>query len=231
MATINKQDFIDSEMNEKFTAKKKDLEFIQESDFGNFDIMGPDNRSIFRPENIEWAKQNVFAIGDGDNRMMLYELPVGPVPEDVLYSFEFNGDCHVGYLLIVKTRMEPVILKSGHPSKNKTEEKSYYVMASCNFYNDNIEVNVIDDFSRLTPLIRFNVPNSLFGFSTPRDYYNHYKKTIADNEERRRMRPMMVTVGMWEDVQAELKRLNEKIEELENELSENYTRRYNSEEE
>lgn len=229
MATINKIDVLDREMYEKFEAKKKDLEFIQESDFGNFDIMGPDNRSIFRPENIEWAKKNVFTI-DEYNLLMLCELPVGPVPEDVLYSFKLNGDCHVGYLLAVKTRMEPVILKSGRPSKTKTEEKNYYVMASYNFYNDNIEMNVLSDY-RITPLIHFNIQKTKNIINTPEDYYEYYKQALKNNEEKRRSNPMMVTVGMWEDVQAELKRLNEKIEELENDLSENYTRRYNSEEE
>ena len=49
MATINKQDFIDSEMNEKFTAKKKDLEFIRETNNEYFKHKGPDKRSIFCP--------------------------------------------------------------------------------------------------------------------------------------------------------------------------------------
>lgn len=229
MATINKQDFIDSEMNEKFTAKKKDLEFIRETNNEYFKHKGPDKRSIFCPESIEWAKDNVFSM-DEDNLLIIYELPVGPVPEDVLYSFEFNGDCHVGYLLAVKTRMEPVILKSGRPSKTKTEERSYYVMASYNFYNDNIEINVLSDY-RITPLIHFNIWETAESISTPEEYYEYYKQALKNNEEKRLSNPMMITVGMWEDVQAELKRLNEKIEELENELSENYTRRYNSEEE
>jgi hypothetical protein len=81
--------------------------------------------------------------------------------------------------------------------------------------------------------MRFKVYDPVEGerFLNPEAYYEHYKETLKRNEERRRSKQMVITVGMWEDLQKEIKRLENMIQENANDVSENYERRYRSEEE
>ena len=223
-----------SEAEQKYAEKIKELEFIKKSDSEFFDTKGPDKLSLFRPENIKWAVKNVFSPADGFSYYPLYDLYAHDVMKfDMLYAFKHCADQHVGFILDIITEEEPVILSSGRPSKNKTNFKKYYIVASYNFYTGNIEVNVLDANIQMTPLMRFKVYDPVEGerFLNPEAYYEHYKETIKRNEERRRSKQMVITVGMWEDMRAEIKRLEQMIKENANDVSENYTRRYRSEEE
>jgi len=140
----------------------------------------------------------------------------------MLYSFKYKANEHAGYVLETITEQEPLVLPSGRLSKNKKEDKKYYVVASYNFYTGNIEVNVLDASVSMTPLMKFKCPE---------DYYILYKRTIEAAERERRNKPMLITVGMWEYLQKEIKRLENMIKENANDVSENYERRYRSEEE
>ena len=221
------------EAKKKYAELIKELEFIKKSDSEYFDVKGPDKLCMFRPENVQWAKDNVFSITIEDNYYPLYMKCEGLIVHNMLYAFKHCADQHVGYILDVFTEEEPVILSSGRPSKNKTEEKKYYIVASYNFYTGNIEVNVLDASIQMTPLMRFKVYDPVEGerFLNPEAYYEHYNETVKRNEERRRSKQMVITVGMWEDLQKEIKRLENMIQENANDVSENYTRRYRSEEE
>ena len=212
----------------------KELDFIKKSDSEFFDTKGPDKLSLFRPENIKWAVKNVFSPADGFSYYPLYDLYAHDVMKlDMLYAFKHCADQHVGFILEIVTEEEPLVLPSGRLSKNKTEEKKYYVTASYNFYTGNIEVNVLDSSVSMTPLMKFKVYNPEGGvrFLNPKAYYEHYKNTLKQNEENRRSKQMVITVGMWEDLQKEIKRLENMIQENANDVSENYERRYRSEEE
>jgi hypothetical protein len=222
------------EAKQKYAESIKELEFIKKSDSEFFDTKGPDKLSLFRPENIKWAVKNVFSPADGFSYYPLYDLYAHDVMKlDMLYAFKHCADQHVGFILEIVTEEEPLVLPSGRLSKNKTEEKKYYVTASYNFYTGNIEVNVLDSSVSMTPLMKFKVYNPEGGvrFLNPKAYYEHYKNTLKQNEENRRSKQMVITVGMWEDLQKEIKRLENMIQENANDVSENYERRYRSEEE
>ena len=220
-----------NDANQKYADLIKELDFIKKSDSEFFDTKGPNKLCMFRPENVQWAKENVFSPNDDSNRITLYDLYVKePITLDMLYSFSYYADQHVGYILDIITEEEPLVLPSGRLSKNKIEEKKYYVTAS---YNCNIEVNVIDASVQMTPLMRFKIINIHEGevFLNPEAYYEHYKATVKQNEERRRSQPLTITVGMWEDLQDAIKRLENMINENAEDVSENYARRYCSKEE
>jgi len=222
------------EAKQKYAELIKELDFIKKSDSEFFDTKGPDKLSLFRPENIKWAVKNVFSPADGFSYYPLYDLYAHDVMKlDMLYAFKHCADQHVGFILEIVTEEEPLVLPSGRLSKNKTEEKKYYVTASYNFYTGNIEVNVLDSSVSMTPLMKFKVYNPEGGvrFLNPKAYYEHYKNTLKQNEENRRSKQMVITVGMWEDLQKEIKRLENMIQENANDVSENYERRYRSEEE
>ena len=219
------------EAKQKYAELIKELDFIKKSDSEFFDTKGLDKLCMFREKNVMWARENVFS--PYDFTMSLYPEADGKIHSYMLYSFKYRADEHVGYVLETITEQEPLVLPSGRPSKNKTENKNYYVVASYNFYSGNIEVNVLDASVQMTQLMRFKVYDPVEGerFLNPEAYYEHYKKTLKRNEERRRSKQMTITVGMWEDMQAEIKRLEQMIKENANDVSENYTRRYRSEEE
>lgn len=222
------------EAEQKYAEKIKELEFIKKSDSEFFDTKGPDKLCMFRPENVQWAKDNVFFPADNSSYYLLYNLyDKEPVVLDMLYAFKHCADQHVGFILDIITEEEPVMLKSGRPSKNKTNFKKYYVVASYNFYTGNIEMNVLDSSVSMSPLMRYRIIDPINGerFLNPEAYYEHYKASVKRNEENRRSKQMTITVGMWEDMQAEIKRLENMIRENANDVSENYTRRYRSEEE
>lgn len=230
----SRKSMIINDAKQKYAELIKELDFIKESDREFFDTKGPNKLCMFRPENVQWAKENVFSPNDDSNRITLYDLYVKePITLDMLYSFSYYADQHVGYILDIITEEEPLVLPSGRLSKNKTEEKKYYVTASYNFYTGNIEVNVIDASVQMTPLMRFKIINIHEGevFLNPEAYYEHYKATVKQNEERRRSQPLTITVGMWEDLQDAIKRLENMINENAEDVSENYERRYRSEEE
>ena len=227
----SRKSMIINDANQKYADLIKELDFIKKSDSEFFDTKGPNKLCMFRPENVQWAKENVFSPNDDSNLITLYDLYVKePITLDMLYSFSYYADQHVGYILDIITEEEPLVLPSGRLSKNKTEEKKYYVTAS---YNCNIEVNVIDASVQMTPLMRFKIINIHEGevFLNPEAYYEHYKATVKQNEERRRSQPLTITVGMWEDLQDAIKRLENMINENAEDVSENYARRYRSEEE
>ena len=209
-----------SEAKEKYAELIKELDFIKKSDSEFFDIKGPDKLCMFREKNVMWARENVFS--PYDFTMSLYPEADGKIHSYMLYSFKYRADEHVGYVLETITEQEPLVLPSGRLSKNKKKDKKYYVVASYNFYTGNIEVNVLDASVSMTPLMKFR---------RPEDYYILYKRTIEAAERERRNKPMLITVGMWEDLQKEIKRLENMIQENANDVSENYERRYRSEEE
>ena len=208
------------EAKQKYAELIKELEFIKKSDSEYFDVKGPDKLCMFREKNVMWARENVFS--PYDFTMSLYPEADGKIHSYMLYSFKYKADEHVGYVLETITEQEPLVLPSGRLSKNKTEDKKYYVVASYNFYTDNIEVNVLEASVSMTPLMKFRCPE---------DYYILYKRTIEAAERERRNKPLLITVGMWEDLQKEIKRLENMIQENANDVSENYERRYRSEEE
>jgi hypothetical protein len=219
------------EAEQKYAELIKELEFIKESDSEFFDTKGLDKLCMFREKNVMWARENVFS--PYDSTMSLYPEADGKIHSYMLYSFKYRADEHVGYVLETITEQEPLVLPSGRLSKNKTEDKKYYVVASYNFYSGNIEVNVLDASVSMTPLMRFKVydPEKGKRFLNPEAYYEHYKASVKRNEERRREKTMTITVGMWEDMQKEIKRLENMINEHAKDVSENYERRYRSEEE
>ena len=230
----NKKSMLIDEAKQKYAELIKELEFIKKSDSEYFDVKGPDKLCMFRPENVQWAKDNVFFPADNFSFYPLYNLyDKEPVVLDMLYSFKHCADQHVGFILEIVTEEEHLVLPSGRMSKNKTEEKKYYVTASYNFYSGNIDVNVLDSSVSMTPLMKFKVYNPEGGvrFLNPKAYYEHYKNTLKQNEENRRSKQMVITVGMWEDLQKEIKRLEQMIKEKADDVSENYPRRYRSEEE
>ena len=231
---VSRKSMIINDAKQKYAELIKELDFIKESDREFFDTKGPNKLCMFRPENVQWAKENVFSPNVDSNRIILYDIYVKePTTLDMLYSFSYYADQHVGYILDIITEEEPFVLPSGRLSKNKTEEKKYYVTASYNFYTGNIEVNVIDASVRMNPLMIFKNIYVTNGekFLNPEAYYKHYKSTVKQNEERRRSQPLTITVGMWEDLQNALKRLENMINENAEDVSENYERRYRSEEE
>lgn len=229
----NKKSMLIDEAKQKYAELIKELEFIKKSDSEYFDVKGPDKLCMFRPENVQWAKENIFFPADNSSFYPLYNLYDKEPVVNMLYAFKHCADQHVGYILEVITEQEPVVLKSGRPSKNKTEEKKYYIVVSYNFYTGNIEMNVLDDSVSMTPLMRFKIIDPIEGerFLNPEAYYEHYKANVKQNEENRRTKQMVITVGMWEDMQAEIKRLENMIKENADDVSENYARRYRSEEE
>ena len=212
-----------SEAREKFTEKIRSLEFIKKND--NYGLKGKDGLSIFRPHNMLTVKDKYFRPREA---MMTVQERIDSnasrKPENILWGFKYKADQHIGYILENVRVTEPVILKSGKPSKNKTVEKFYMIVASYNFYTNNVELNVLDDSYK-------NSMESLAYAETPEKFLETYKQYAKEFEEVRRSQKMTVTVGIWEDMLAKIEKINNRINELEHDLSENYTRRYNSQEE
>ena len=222
-----KRNQIISEAREKYAEKINSLKFIEEKD-DMYGPLGDDKLSIFRPHNITKIVDEVFHVCDVDyidddyrDKLNSYK---NEMRSDVLFGFKYHGDEHVGYVLCTFSCMEPVILKSGRPSKIKTEEKDYAVVAGYNFYTNNIDVIFLEgsDRFRLTPLVKAE---------TPEEFYKDYEEYCDILETRHREEKMTITVGMWEDMQEQIRKLSSRIDELEHDLSENYSRRYNSIEE
>ena len=210
----------------EFADKINSLNYIKEND-NSFGPTGDDGLSIFRPHNISKAVDEIFHIVDVDyiddnyrEKLKSYEYALSP---DVLFGFKYRADEHIGYVLKTFSCIEPVMLMSGRPSKSKTEEKNYAVIASYNFYSGNIDVNVIE--SRTVTLM------ALAKTDSPEQFYKDYQEYCDILEVKRRDKKMIITTGMWEDMQNQIRKLSERIDELKNNLSENYERRYNSMEE
>lgn len=223
MDAQRKQQLI-SEAEEKFAEKIRSLEFIKKND-NEWGPKGEDGLSVFRTKNMLAIKDRYFRPIDA-------AMPIGERIKqnarqklsNVLWGFKYKADEHIGYILDVIRETEPVMLKSGKPSKNKTEEKCYDVVASYNFYSSNIEVNVLDAYY-------VNDFENLAYAETPEQFFNEYKRLEKEAEEKRRSQKMTITVGQWEDMLAKIDKVNNRLNELEHDLSENYERRYNSQEE
>ena len=216
-----------SEAMEKYAEKINSLKFIKEKD-DMYGPLGDDKLSIFRPHNITKIVDEVFHVCDVDYLDDDYREKLNSyknaMRSDVMFGFKYHGDEHVGYVLRTFSCMEPVILKSGRPSKTKTEEKDYAVVAAYNFYTNNIDVILLEGSERsiLTPLVKTD---------TPEQFYKDYKDYCDILEIRHRDEKMIITTGMWEDMQKQIRELSNRIDELEQDLSENYSRIYNSMEE
>lgn len=216
-----------SEAREKYTEKINSLQFIKERD-SKYGLTGEDGLSIFRPHNITKIVDEVFHVCDVDYLDDDYREKLNSyknaMRSDVLFGFNYHGDEYVGYVLRTFSCIEPVILKSGRPSKTKTEEKDYTVVAAYNFYTNNIDVILLEGSERflLTPLVKAD---------TPEQFYKDYKEYCDILEIRHREEKITITAGMWEDMQEQIRKLSNRIDELERDLSENYSRRYNSLEE
>lgn len=213
-----------SEVKEKYAEKINSLKFIKEKD-NMYGPLGEDKLSIFRPHNITKIVDEVFHFCDVDYLNDDYREKLNSyknaMRSDILFGFKYCANEYVGYVLCTFTCTEPVILKSGRPSKNKTEEKYYTVVTAYNFYTNNIDVILLEDSDRLllTPLVKAD---------TPEQFYKDYKIYCDILETRRRDEKMTITVGMWEDMQEQIRKLSNRIDELKIDLSENYSRRYNS---
>lgn len=212
-----------SEAREKFAEKIRSLEFIKKND--NCGLKSKDGLSIFRPHNMLTVKDKYFRPREA---MMTVQERIDSnasrKPENILWGFKYKADQHIGYILENVRVTEPMILKSGKPSKNKTVEKFYIVVASYNFSTNNVELNILDDSYK-------NSMESLAYAETPEKFIETYKQYAKEFEKERRAQKMTVTVGIWEDMLNEIKKLSNRIDALENNLSENYTKRYNSQEE
>ena len=213
-----------SEAREKYAEKINSLKFIEEKD-SIYGPLGEDGLSIFRPHNITKIVDEIFHVCDVDYLDDDYREKLNSyknaMSSDVLFGFKYRADEHVGYVLCTFSCMEPVILKSGRPSKIKTEEKDYTVVAAYNFYTNNIDVILLEGSERLllTPLVMAD---------TPEQFYKDYKEYCDILETRHRDEKMTITNGMWEDMQEQIRKLTNRIDELERDLSENYSRKYNS---
>lgn len=213
-----------SEAREKYAEKINSLKFIEEKD-SIYGPLGEDGLSIFRPHNITKIVDEIFHVCDVDYLDDDYREKLNSyrnaMRSDVLFGFKYRADEHIGYVLYTFSCMEPVILKSGRPSKTKTEEKDYAVVAAYNFYTNNIDVILLEGSERsiLTPLVKAD---------TPAQFYKDYKDYCDILEIKRRNEKMTITTGMWEDMQEQIRKLSNRIDELERDLTENYSRRYNS---
>ena len=215
-----------SDAYDKYADRIESLDFIKDK-HNSHGSKAYDGLSIFRPHNITKAVDEVFHVCDidyidDDYRTAItswkYELPT-----DVLFGFKYQGDEHIGYVLEQFEETEPLILKSGRLSKNKTEQKKYATIASYNFYSGNVEVNVLDEsyIKSMTPLVRAN---------TPEDFLNDYNEYCSILEVNRRDEVITITRGEWEDMLSEIRKLKERIDEMDRDLRDNYTRRHNSRE-
>lgn len=212
-----------NEAYEKYAEKIKSLEYISDNDSIYSSTRCKDGLSIFYPHHI---KEIDAEMSSGKTLTLTQRIKLNNERKsaDFLYGFKWRGDEHVGYILDRFIRNEPVLLKSGKTSKKKTYLESYAVVASYNFYSGNVEVNIltgseIDSMEYLTEA------------KTPEDFYEAYKRFFEEAERLRRQQEMHITVGLWEDMQEQIRQLSERINELSNDLSDNYTRKYNSEEE
>ena len=220
-----KKQQIISEAKEKYVEKINSLKFIKESN-NRYGLLGEDGLSIFRPHNITKIVDEVFHVCDVDYLDDDYREKLNSyrneMRSDVLFGFKYRANEHVGYVLCTFSCIEPVILKSGRLSKTKTEEKDYAVVAGYNFYTGNIDVIILEGSERfiLTPLVKAD---------TPEQFYTDYKEYCNILEVKHRDEKMTITAGMWEDMQKQIRELSNRIDELERDLSENYSRRYNDE--
>ena len=206
-----KSQFIrDAYENEKYADKMKSLEYIEENDT-EFGPVGADGLSLFRPHNLK-------LIADEMNRSKECHISK---EEDCLFGFKWRGDQHIGYILEQFTREEPVILKSGKASKNKTFMQNYFLVASYNFYTGNIDVNILTGSDRDSIEKVAEIPST-------ESFYYDYLLFAADQDLQRRSQPMTISVGLWEDMQKQIQKLESRLDDLEKDLSENYSRRHNS---
>lgn len=213
-----------SDAYDKYADRIESLDFIKDK----HNYHGPkasDGLSIFRPHNITKAVDEVFHVCDVDYIDDDYRTAITSwkyeLPSNVLFGFKYQGDEHIGYVLEQFVETEPLILKSGRLSKNKTEQKKYATIASYNFYSGNVEVNVLDDsyIKSMTPLVRAN---------TPEDFLNDYNEYCSILEVNHRDEVITITRGEWEDMLSEVRKLKERIDEMDRDLRDNYTRRHNS---
>ena len=65
------------EAEKKYAELIKELEFIKKSDSEYFDVKGPDKLCMFRPENVQWAKDNVFSITIEGNYYPNSDISIG----------------------------------------------------------------------------------------------------------------------------------------------------------
>ena len=216
-----------SEAYDKYAEIIESLKFIEEND-NMFGPKGSDGLSIFYPHNITKVVDSVFHRCAPNYKDDSYRETIQTYKEylmsDVLFGFKYRGDEYVGYILKDFYQEEPLILKSGRPSKNKTEMKQCLLLAGYNFYTGNIDVILMEGstIDCLVPLVAAR---------TPEEFYNDYLKYSKELENTRRNQPMTITVGMWEDIQEQIKKLHARIDEREEYVRNNYERRYNSEEE
>lgn len=200
----------DAYENEKYADKMKSLKYIEKND-SEFGPVGADGLSLFRPHNLKPIAEQM---NSGKEFHIAKE-------EDILFGFKWRGDQHIGYILEQFSREEPVILKSGQTSKNKTSIQIYYVVASYNFYTGNIDVNILTDSDRDSMERIAEIPNT-------ETFYYDYLLFAADEDRQRRSQQMTITVGLWEDMQKQIQKLESRLDDLEKDLSENYSRRHNS---
>lgn len=216
-----------SEAYDNYAEIIESLKFIEHND-NSYGPLGSDGLSIFRPHNITKIVDDIFhhdwSNSELDEYRHIMDICKEELMTDVLFGFKWCGDEHVGYILKTFKRAEQLILSSGRPSKNKTYAETYVLVAAYNFYSGNIDVILMrgSEINCLTPLVIVK---------TPEEFYNDYLKYSKQLEDERRSQPMIITVGMWEDVLAQIKKLYDKIEAHEEDVRNNYERRYNSEEE
>ena len=207
--------------NEKYAEQMKSLEYIKEND-NEFGPVADDGLSLFRPHNLK-------PIADEMNRSKTANLSIADrikmnrnrKQENCLYGFKWRADQHIGYILEQFIRNEPVILKSGKTSKNKTFLQNYAVVASYNFYTGNIEVNILSGSEIDSMEFIGEIPNS-------EGFYYEYLLFESDKDQQRRSQQMTITVGLWEDMQKQIQKLETRIGELEQDLRDNYSRIPNS---
>jgi hypothetical protein len=211
----------DAYENGKYADKIKSLEYIKQNNT-EFSLKGPDGLPVFRPHNLKSFEYEM-------SHSRTSGLPVterirmnrNRKREDCIYGFNWRADQHIGYILEQFIRREPVILKSGKTSKTKTFLQNYAVVASYNFYTGNIEVNILtgSDIDSLEYI--GEIPDS-------EKFYQDYLVFKETENNKRRSQPVTITVGTWEDLQQQIRKLESRIGELERDIRENYSRIHNS---
>ena len=222
-----RKELIISDAYDRYADRIESLDFIK--DRHNYHgPKGSDNLSIFRPHNITKVVDEIFHICnvdyiDDDYRKVIDSWK-DELPSDVLFSFKWQGDENVGYVLEKFEETEPVVLPSGRLSKDKTTQKNYAIVASYDFFSGNVEVRLLDDsyINALTPLVRANKPEDFL--TDYQDYSN-----VLDTNNRNEV--ITITRGEWDDMLSEISKLKERIDSLEKDLRDNYTPIYNSLEE